>query len=81
MSDDDHTRTEDRDDPSTDVTSDVDKTDPAEAPEHEITETPKRPVTDRTTAPQSPYSGRQAGIGFVVMLIGVAVVFGVPLLL
>ena len=81
MSDDEPQRTQDRDDPSDDVTSDVDKSDPATAPEHEITETPKEPAVERTTAPQSPYSSRAAGIGFVVMLIGVAVVFGVPLLL
>ena len=78
---DDAKRTEDRDHPSADVTSDIDKQDPAEAPEHEITDTPKTPRTERTTAPQSPYSTRDIGIGLVVMLIGVAVVFGIPLLL
>ncbi|OVE86307.1 DUF7550 family protein [Natronolimnobius baerhuensis] len=35
---------------------------------------------DRTTAPMSDYSSRAVAIGFVVMLIGIAVVFGVPLL-
>lgn len=79
MSDDEPQRTEDRDDPSTDVTSDTEGG-PASAPDHEITDTPKEPAHERTTAPQSPYSMRAVGIGIVVMLIGVAVVLGVPLL-
>jgi hypothetical protein len=35
----------------------------------------------RTTAPQSDYTGRQVGIGFAVALVGLALVFGVPLAL
>lgn len=35
----------------------------------------------RETAPQSPYSMRQVGIGLVVLAIGAAVAFGVPLAL
>ncbi|MFA9415632.1 hypothetical protein [Natrinema sp. HArc-T2] len=35
---------------------------------------------ERTTAPMSAYSARDVAIGFVVMLVGVAVAFGVPLL-
>ena len=34
---------------------------------------------ERTTAPMSPYSARDVVIGFVVMLVGVAVAFGIPL--
>lgn len=41
----------------------------------------KVPATERTTAPQSPYTMRQAGIGFAVLVVGLLVVFGVPLLL
>lgn len=36
---------------------------------------------ERTTAPQSDYTSRDVAIGFVVTLVGMAVVFGVPLLL
>ncbi|MFD1564903.1 hypothetical protein ACFR99_15300 [Haloarchaeobius amylolyticus] len=35
---------------------------------------------ERTTAPMSPYSARDVAIGGVVMLVGVAVAFGIPLL-
>lgn len=38
-------------------------------------------VWDRTTAPQSPYSSREVGIGLLVFLIGTGVIFGLPLLL
>lgn len=41
----------------------------------------KVPLAERTTAPQSPYSMRQVGIGFAVLLVGLLVTFGVPLLL
>lgn len=41
----------------------------------------KTPLTERTTAPQSPYTMRQVGIGFVVLLVGLLVAFGIPLLL
>ena len=34
---------------------------------------------ERTTAPMSDYSSRAVAIGFLVMLIGVAVTFGIPL--
>ena len=36
---------------------------------------------ERTTAPQAPYAGRHVAIGTVVALVGLLVVFGVPLLL
>lgn len=35
----------------------------------------------RATAPQTPYSGRQVGIGLIVFVVGVAVTFGIPLVL
>lgn len=35
---------------------------------------------ERSTAPQSDYSGKQVGIGFAVLAVGVAVSFGLPLL-
>lgn len=35
----------------------------------------------RVTAPQQEYSMRQVGLGFVVLLVGLVVAFGVPLLL
>jgi hypothetical protein len=35
---------------------------------------------ERVTAPMGPYSSRDVGIGFVVMLVGVLVAFGIPLL-
>lgn len=38
-------------------------------------------VWARDTAPQTPYSKRQVGIGLLGFLIGGAVAFGVPLLL
>jgi len=36
------------------------------------------PVWDRSTAPQSPYGGREIGIGIVVLLAGLLIVFGLP---
>ncbi len=41
----------------------------------------KAPLAERTTAPQSPYSTRQAGIGFAVLVVGLLVTFAVPVLL
>jgi hypothetical protein len=35
---------------------------------------------ERTTAPMGDYSSRDVGIGFVVMLVGVLIAFGIPLL-
>lgn len=35
----------------------------------------------RTTAPQSEFTAGQVAIGFVVALVGLALVFGVPFLL
>jgi hypothetical protein len=35
--------------------------------------------TERSTAPQSAYTGRDVGIGALVALVGLAVTFGVPL--
>ncbi|MDL5360726.1 hypothetical protein [Halalkalicoccus sp. NIPERK01] len=49
------------------------------APEKEQP-TVKTPLAERTTAPQSPYSMRQAGIGVAVLLVGLLVTLGIPLL-
>lgn len=38
-------------------------------------------IWSRTTAPQSPYSSREISIGIVVLVIGLLVVFGIPLML
>ncbi|WP_168192949.1 MULTISPECIES: hypothetical protein [Halostella] len=35
----------------------------------------------RETAPQSPYSMQQVGIGFAVLAVGLAVAFAIPLAL
>ncbi|MFB6087173.1 MAG: hypothetical protein ABEJ85_01530 [Haloarculaceae archaeon] len=35
----------------------------------------------RSTAPQSDYTSRDVGVGFLVMLVGVAITFGLPLAL
>jgi hypothetical protein len=35
----------------------------------------------RQTAPQTPYTGRQVGLGLVVFLIGLAVTFGLPVVM
>jgi hypothetical protein len=42
---------------------------------------PHESTEERTTAPQSDYTVRDVAIGFVVTLVGLAVVFGIPLLL
>ncbi|MFC7072456.1 hypothetical protein ACFQJ7_14540 [Halovenus rubra] len=42
---------------------------------------PEREPPYRQTAPQSTFTGSQVGIGLIVTLVGVAVTFGVPLLL
>ncbi|MFC4245712.1 hypothetical protein ACFOZ7_01625 [Natribaculum luteum] len=34
----------------------------------------------RTTAPMSEYTSRDVGVGFVVLLVGLAVAFALPLL-
>lgn len=49
--------------------------------EHHDSDTPEPRPDDRTTAPQSPYTGRQVGIGALVALVGMLIVFGVPLIL
>lgn len=38
-------------------------------------------ATERTTAPQSDYTVRDVGVGFLVALVGMVIVFVVPLLL
>lgn len=42
---------------------------------------PGEPTTARTTAPQSEYSNRQVAVGAVIAVVGLAITFGVPLLL
>ena len=42
---------------------------------------PKREPPLRSTAPQSEFTFAQVGAGFVVLLVGLAVTFGLPLLL
>jgi hypothetical protein len=46
---------------------------------HEDTDAPDV-EPGRETAPQSPYSMRQVGIGFAVLAVGLAVTFAIPLL-
>ncbi|MFB6142605.1 MAG: hypothetical protein ABEJ30_04600 [Halorientalis sp.] len=41
---------------------------------------PEREPPLRSTAPQSDYTMSQVGLGFVVLAVGVAVTFGLPLL-
>lgn len=36
-------------------------------------------ATDRSTAPQSAYTGRDVAVGALIALVGLAVTFGVPL--
>lgn len=37
------------------------------------------PTTERSTAPQSPYTAKQIGIGALIAAVGIAVTFGIPL--
>lgn len=48
--------------------------------EHEDAE-PATGIWARRTAPQSEFTGRQALTGFLVLLVGLAIVVGIPLLL
>ena len=50
-------------------------------PEHdsEHPASPAREPSHRTTAPQSEFTPRQAGIGFLVLFAGVAVIVGLAL--
>lgn len=38
-------------------------------------------ATERSTAPQSPYSTRDVAIGFVVLAVGLLITFAIPLVL
>ena len=51
-----------------------------QAPEKEIGDEIKVTVDERTTAPQSRYTMRQAAIGGLITVVGLVVVFGIPLL-
>jgi hypothetical protein len=42
---------------------------------------PHGPSDERTTAPQSEYTGRDIAIGAAIALVGLAVTFGIPLAL
>ena len=42
---------------------------------------PDDPLWDRETAPQSSYTMRQVGTGLLVFVIGVAITFGIALVL
>lgn len=42
---------------------------------------PEREPPFRRTAPQSEFTQKQVAIGFIVLLVGFALTFGVPLLL
>lgn len=50
------------------------------ADEH-VDSTPEAGIWARTTAPQSEFTTRDVGVGFAVLLAGLVVVFGLPLLL
>jgi hypothetical protein len=41
---------------------------------------PDLPARDRSTAPQSEYSGREVAVGIVVLAVGLALTFGLGLL-
>lgn len=44
--------------------------------DHETTDA----SVERQTAPQEPYTMSDVGVGFVVALVGMAIVFGIPVL-
>lgn len=54
-----------------------------ERPDYDPTakDLPAREPPLRSTAPQSEYTTRDVAVGFVVLLVGVAVIFGVPVAL
>lgn len=57
----------------------ADETDPA-ADHDSAADVGHDQAAERTTAPMSDYSSRHVAVGFVVLLLGVAIAFGVPLL-
>lgn len=44
-------------------------------------QTPEPRPDERQTAPQGPYTTRQVGIGFLIAVLGMVLVFGVPIAL
>ena len=48
---------------------------------HEATPEPTDDVWERSTAPQSSYTGREIGIGIAVFLVGALIAFGLPVAL
>lgn len=57
--------------------------DPDHQADHDVegSDHPEPRPDHRQTAPQGPYTNRMVGIGAVVALVGLLVVFGVPVLL
>lgn len=53
----------------------------ATEPETEMGSTVRDVEHERTTAPQSPYTGRQVALGVLVLAVGLLVTFAVPLVL
>lgn len=53
----------------------------ATEPEKEMGSTVRDVEHERTTAPQSSYTGRQVGLGVLVLAVGLLVTFAVPLVL
>jgi len=48
---------------------------------HDATNEDAEEPWKRSTAPQSPYTGREIGLGIAVALVGFLVAFGLPLAL
>ena len=62
----------------------TEKDEPEDAPAEYDPSNPTPPSQEpplRSTAPQSPYTGRQVAIGFLILLVGMALTFGVGFLL
>lgn len=54
----------------------------SDASEEETAEVEAEPKhVGRTTAPQQPYTTSQVGVGLLVLVVGVAVAYGLPFLL
>lgn len=48
---------------------------------HEDSEPVEKIHIERQTAPQGPYTSREVGIGFVIAVVGLAITFGLPLVM
>lgn len=51
-----------------------------DAPGHDDHRDHEEPTAGRLTSPMQPYRKREAGIGFLILLVGVAVAYALPLL-